>query len=126
MVELGTLPVTASRTVQDVLDNLKERAETGDSETETKITRFYANRGVVSPKVWFGNEAECPADQIYWEDLGSDLDHVVGEVIKYSHEMAGMREYEAFFRGAGAGATGPIGEAVRAEAIEPSTDGTNH
>ena len=119
MTALGTLPLTLTNTVQDILESLKERAAAGDKETEAKVTEFYATKGLVSPKAWFGEEKDCPEDQLYFADLGGDLDYVVSEIISYSHEMAGLKDYEKFFRESGTGAAGPNGETVWPEAIEP-------
>ena len=123
MTTLGTLPLATSSTVQDVLTQLQERAKQADSDTENRIVQFYATKGVVSPKIWFGKEEECPESQIYFEDLGSDLDYVVTEVINYSHEMVGLKQFAEFFRGAGTGDTGSDSEAVRPETIEPPPEG---
>ena len=121
---IGGLPLPISSTVQEVLGQLKEKTQAGDIETEDRITRFYVSKGIVEPKIWFDAGQDCPSDCIYYEDLGSDLDYLAGEIIQFSHEMAGLKEMEKFFRESGAGAPGPNGQAVWTEAIEPvaSTD----
>lgn len=119
MTQVGGLPLQASTTVQAVIDQLKEKSQSGDgADTEDKITRFYASKGVIEPKIWFDAEADCPADCLYYADLGGDLDHVVSEVINFSHEMTGLKDMENFFRGAGAGAPGPDGQTIQPAAIE--------
>lgn len=123
MLSLGGLPLPVAATVQEALKSLNERVQGGDTNTEDKITQFYAEKGVVEPKIWFGPEENCPDGQIFFEDLGSDLDYLVSEVIGYSHELAGAKEFEKFFRGSGAGAPGPDGEEVRAETVKAPPEG---
>lgn len=124
MASLGTLPMATTNSVQEVLASLREKTEGGDGETEAKITQFYASKGVIEPKLWFGAEQDCPEDSIYFEDLGGDLDYVVGEIIKFSHEMVGLAEFEKFFRGPGAGDPRLDVPEVRPAAEQPAADGS--
>jgi len=125
MIQIGGLPLPVATNVQEVMDKLREKTQAGDIETENKIVRFYISRGVVEPKIWFGDEKECPAEQLYYEDLGGDLDYVAGEIIGYSHEMAGLKDMENFFRGTGARAPGPNGQTIRTETLDPDPAGNS-
>lgn len=123
VVAMGTLPVTTTSSVQEVLASLSEKGANDNGETEDKISQFYASKGVIEPKLWFGAEQDCPEDSIYFEDLGGDFDYVVNEVIKFSHEMVGLAEFEKFFRRPGAGDPGLDVPEVRPAAEQPAADG---
>jgi len=119
---MGQVPMHLTKTVQEALNDLKEKAEQ-DPEAERQVTQFYLTRGVVAPKVWFGSDGECPEGQICAGDLGGDGEYLVGEIIHWSYELAGLADMERFFRGTGAGPPGPDGQEIRAEAVEPAADG---
>jgi len=121
MSEIGGLPLPMALAVQDVIADLQEKAKSGDAETEAKITKFYVTRGVIEPKIWFGNEIECPADQIYYLDLGSDLDALSAEIINYSNGVAVTDMEHFFFEQTRAGAPGLNGAEVRPETVEPTS-----
>ena len=106
--QLGGLPLAVNPTVQDIISQLEEKSKNNDTAAEDKVLRFYVERGVVMPKVWFGDDAICPEDQIYFGDLGSDLDILAGEIIAYSGAAA-LKNMDNFFREPGAGAGGPNG-----------------
>ena len=116
ILEIGGLPLPLSKEVQTVLQDLRDKAEKGDRQTEDRTTRFYISRGVVEPRIWFGPEGECPADQVYWEDLGGELDWLTVQIINYSQDvqLKTAQDMEKFFREPGAGAAGPDGEEVLA------------
>ena len=122
MSEIGGLALPTATAVQDLLVDLQEKAKTGDTQAEEKVLKFYVSKGTIEPRVWFGNEAECPADQIYYLDLGSDLDVLATEIINYSNGRA-IQTMESFFfqQQTGAGDPGPNGTPVRTETIEPTS-----
>jgi hypothetical protein len=117
--DLGGLALPMAEATQDVISQYMEKAKS-DPEAENKALRFYISKGTISPKVWFGEEAECPPDQIYHLDLGSDLDVLATEIMKYSYGMAMSQLENFFFQQAGTGDNGLDGTPVRPEAIEPS------
>jgi hypothetical protein len=120
VADLGMLPLATNGTVQDIIKGLSSKAEAGDVGTEERITRFYAERGVISPKIWFGDETACPDDQLFYLDLGSDLDLLVQEIIAYSNTP---QRLERLFREPVAADIGLNGAEVRSEAVEPVAEG---
>lgn len=121
MSEVGGLSLPTATAVQDLLSDMQEKAKAGDKHMEEKVLEFYVTKGTVEPKVWFGDEAQCPADQIYYLDLGADLDVLATEIINYSNGRAVQSMENFFFQGAGTGDLGLDGAAVRTEAIEPTS-----
>jgi len=119
MIEIGGLSLPTSQATQEAVADFMEKAKS-DPHAEDKALRFYISRGAVSPKVWFGNEGECPADQIYYENLGSDLDALAMEIMKYSYGMAINQLEHFFFQGTGSGNPGLDGAEIRPTTVEPT------
>lgn len=122
MSEIGGLALPTATAVQEMLMDLQEKAKSGDTQAEEKVLKFYVSKGSIEPKVWFGNEAECPPDQIYYLDLGSDLDMLATEIINYSNGKA-VQGMENFFfqQQTGTGDSRLDGTEIRPEAIEPTS-----
>lgn len=126
MVELGILPVEISDSVSEQLkkfaDSLKEKTQ-HDPGAEAKTLKFFLTKGVVSPKIWFGPESECPDDHILLDDLGSDADVLVGQIVNFSLEMPGLQSLGPFPEQPGAGDAGPGGETVLPETLPITPNG---
>ena len=122
MSEIGGLALPTATAVQDMLTDLQEKAKSGDTKAEENVLKFYVTKGTVAPKVWFGDDAECPPDQIYYLDLGSDLDVLATEIINYSNGRA-VQAMENFFfqQQTGTGDPRLDGAPIQPEAIEPTT-----
>ena len=86
MTEVGGFAVSSLDELQESVEKL--RAKSGDSVMEEKTTRFYLSRGVISPRVWFGDETECPEDQISYADISADVGSIVTEIAAYSTSVA--------------------------------------
>ncbi len=101
IVEMGGLPVGPTDSVGKQLENfgddLRKRFE--DPEEEMKTIRFFLSNGVVSPKIWIGNESECPDGQVPVDALGSDADWLSGKVAELSFGYEEVRSYDRFFPG---------------------------
>lgn len=126
---LGTLPNLVNLSVQEQLKRFEDhlKAKEHDPEWEEKSVRMLLERGIVSPKIWFDNESECPDDAICLADLGSDADYLAGEISIWSFQLAGLQKLDSFFRGSGAWAPGPGSEEIRAEAVEANRgNGVEH
>ena len=128
--EAGALPVIVSDSVaarlQEISDTLKSNSENNPA-LERRLSEFTLKNGVVKdaehPGIWFGEYGDCPSDEIALADLASDLGFLVGQICEFSFEMSGLKEMEKFFRGTGAGDSGPRGEEVRSEAVIPAPEG---
>jgi hypothetical protein len=119
MRALGGMALPMAEATQDAIAQFMEKAK-ADPEAEDKALRFYVSRGVIEPKVWFGEEAECPAGQIYHARLGSDLDVLATEIMKYSYGMAMAQLENFFFQQTGTGNPRLDGAEIRPEAVEPA------
>lgn len=126
MVELGLLPVEIAESVSEQLkkfaDSLKEKTQ-HDPEAENRSVKFFLTRGVVSPKIWFGPESECPEDHILLDDLGSDSDVLVGQIINFSLEMPGLQSLGRFPEEPRAGDAGPSGQTILPETLPIAPNG---
>ena len=117
--EVGSLPNLANPSIQAQLKQFAtDVSQKGDDpEFEQRMTRMLLEKGVVSPKIWFGDDEKCPEDGVCVADLGSDADYVAGQVATFSFDMPGLRSLDTFFRGPGAGVARSSGEEIRAEAV---------
>ena len=124
--QLGVLPIETLKEVSDQLaafrDSIAEKVKV-DPGLEERTMRFILETGVASPKIWFGEESECPDEQLCFADMGGDIDAVAKAIMDYSFDFRGLRDMEKFFRGAGAGDPGLAGSTVREEAVGVSADG---
>jgi len=118
--EVGGLGLAVSPSVQEVIAELTEKAKSGDTAAEEKVVKFYITKGVIEPKVWFGDDAQCPEDQIYYLDMASDLDALATEIINYSNGMAIQSLENFFFQQAGTGNPRLDGAEIQPEAVEPT------
>lgn len=120
LLEIGALPSVLLEPVNKQLEAFREKlSNPDDRESHDKIVRFYLDKGVVEPKVWFGEEKDCPDGAICINDLGGDRDYLVNQITEYSFDLRGLREFADFFRGTVAEPAGPDGTEIRTEAIEP-------
>lgn len=121
LLELGALPSVLLEPVAKQLEVFKEKVgDQSDQAAQQKLVKFYLTKGVVEPKVWFG-DGEQPADTVASDDLAGDTDYLVGQITQFSFDLAGLREFEEFFRRSVAEPSGHDGQAVRPEAIEPNS-----
>jgi hypothetical protein len=88
----GSLP-TPNSTIQDLMAQLESKS--GDPQLEEKTTKFYLSRGIVAPKIWFGDEAECPTDQIFHADVAADFGTLISEIISYSTLMTTVQQTDS-------------------------------
>ena len=127
LTDVGDLP---ARVLPAVMERLKETgADEPSAEAERKsladqrrVMESVLARGVVKPKIWFGDEGETPDGQIHHMDLGIWRWALMQEVIAFSSPE--VEQFAGFLRRAGAGVAGPDGQEVRPEALAPGPDGT--
>ena len=118
---IGILPVVIAQPVQERLKKLSEElksrqdAAADPNSPDEKATREYLLRhGVVEPKIWFGQSAECPDDALAYEDMGDDAVFVVGEICAFWNQW----QPDKFFPDAGTVAARPDGAEVRRETVQ--------
>lgn len=96
MQEFGNMPTGASTALTDGLrllaESLRSAAETKDVETQAKLEQFYLERGVVSPKVFFGPYDDCPEDMIHVDDLSDDKNLLINEIAEWSFGMSEIKK----------------------------------
>ena len=85
LVEIG-FAVSTLDELEKATEELKARSS--DAALEEKTTKFYLSHGVVSPRVWFGDEAECPPEQITYADIAADAGAIIGEIVSFSTSVA--------------------------------------
>ena len=124
MQEIGMLPSLTTESTEERLrklsDDLKAESK-ADPELERKSIRFFLERGVVSPKVWFGPEAKCPDNMVQCEDLAGDAVFLAAEISSFSFEMPGLKSMDKFFREPGSNHSGSGGEEIReAPLVDPA------
>ncbi len=128
MRDLGVLPVDTSKSVaQDLAqidgESLKRKSEEPDF--EDKSVRFFLTHGIISPKIWFGEEDECPDDQIPYLDLGADRWFLAEQIAEWSSSVGDLSSLEHFFFGDRPGDLRPSGEAVRKTANGTPANGND-
>ena len=128
MADVGNLP---GRVLPAVMAKLKEAGaeEPGPANAKVlteqrRMMELVLTSGVVAPKIWFGGEAATPEGHIYHADLGIWRWALVQEVVTFSSAAGEVEKFVRFFRGAGAGAAGPDGAALRQDAVGAGGDGT--
>lgn len=123
---LGILPLHVDADIATQLkqfgDDLKAKSE-ADPEVEDRASRFLLEYGVVSPKIWFGNDSDCPDDQICFADLGGDTEALVQHIIAFSYEFQALKDLSKFFRVDGAGDSGLSGTTLQQETIGTFSNG---
>jgi len=90
----GTLPAENSDTLQDQLRALGEKMNAAAQEKQSAedLTRFYLERGIASPKIFFGPYTECPEDQIHVDDLSDDVNGLVTAISTFSFDFTGFKK----------------------------------
>ena len=118
--KLGILPIVIAAPVAErmrkISDELKKRAD--DPEQERTMRRFLIETGVKKPKIWFGEESECPEGQLPASYAGDDIYWLATEVSNFAFDLAGLSG-DKFFRGGDSADPGPGGPEVRTEALVP-------
>lgn len=115
MAHLGMLPGDNSETLSEQLKSLGKRLDErgADPAQAPDLLRFYLERGVRSPKIFFGEYDECPDDQIHVDDLSDDAESLVRAISDYSFDFSGFKKkMDELLRESGAPAAGPGGEAL--------------
>ena len=123
---MGILPIQTNKDIAAQLaqfgDDLKTKSE-ADPQLEETATRFLLEYGVVSPKIWFGDEDKCPDDQVCAADLGGDTEALLHQIITFSYEFHALKDLDKFFRVDGAGDTGLSGTTLQQETIGNISNG---
>lgn len=120
--EFGMLPLYMSSDLQKQMEAFKEKVADDPAATE-RVVLLCLSKGVIKPRIWFGPDSECPDGQIHFDRIGDDADYLTATIIEFSFDMAGLKDFENFFRGAGTRSPGPDGEEIRPETVHPATDG---
>jgi hypothetical protein len=115
MAHLGMLPGDNSETLSDQLKSLGKKIEerSADPTGERDLTRFYLERGVRSPKIFFGDYDDCPDDQIHVDDLSDDAESLVRAISDYSFDFSGFKKkMDELLQKLKPASAGPGGEAL--------------
>ena len=119
--KLGVLPIIIATPVAErmkkISDELEKRAN--DPEQERTIRQFLIETGVKRPKIWFGEESECPEGQLPASYAGDDIYWLATEVSNFAFDLARLSG-DKFFRGRDSADPGPGGPEVRPETLVPS------
>lgn len=121
--ELGILPMVVAAPVEERLKKISgELSKKLDNpEEDSRARRFMLERGV-RPKIWFGEEADCPTGQIPASIIGDDFYWLANEVAEFAFDLDGLKG-DKFFRGGVPADPGPSGPEVQPEAVQPVGDG---
>ena len=115
--ELGLLPLIVAAPVEERLakisGELKKKLD--NPEEDSKARRFLLERGV-RPKIWFGEESECPAGQLPASCAGDDIYWLANEITEFAFDLDGLKG-DKFFRGGEPADPGPGGPEVRSETV---------
>ena len=121
--ELGILPLIVAAPVEERLakisGELKKKLDNSDE--DAKARRFLIERGV-RPRIWFGDESECPAGQLPASYAGDDIYWLANEITEFAFNLDGLKG-DKFFRGGDSADPGPSGQEVRAETVKSVGDG---
>ncbi len=119
IVEMGGLPVGPTDSVATQLEKFGEqlRKRFEDPDEEMATIKFFLANGVISPKVWTGDESECPEGQVPVDALGSDADWLSGKVAELSFGYEELRSYDRFFPGGKPDHSGLDSEKVRDDPV---------
>lgn len=117
----SVLPTVIARLKEAGTDEPSAEAERKSLADQRHMMEAVLARGVVKPRIWFGDEGETPDGQIHHADLGIWRWALMQEVIAFSSPEVEL--FSRFLRRAGAGIAGPDGQEVRPEALAPGPDG---
>jgi hypothetical protein len=112
----GTLPAENSDTLTAQLRLLGEKLNAAAQEKKSAedLMRFYLERGVMSPKIFFGPYDECPEDKIHVDDLSDDANALVNIISEFSFDFTGFKKkMEDLLQLQQSALAGPGGEAVQ-------------
>ena len=115
--ELGILPIVVAAPVEDRLKAISGELQKklDNPKDDAKARQFLLERGV-RPKIWFGEEADCPAGQLPASFAGDDLYWLANEVTEFAFDVAGLKG-DKFFRGGDPADPGPGGPEVLPETV---------
>lgn len=120
--EIGELPLSI---LPQVSKELSEGGEQTEVRAETRKTvRFFLEHAVVSPKVWFGPDEECPEGQVIAADLGIEKWILMAAIVEYSDMVGSMEKMSFFFRGIRTTLPGYDSETVRDNPVGANADGS--
>lgn len=121
--ELGILPMVIATPVEERLAKISAELEKklDNPDDDARARRFMLERGV-RPKIWFGEEAECPTGQLPASIIGDDLYWLANEVTEFAFDVAGLKGNK-FFRGGVPATPGPGGPEVQPETVAVVGDG---
>ena len=121
--ELGILPVILAAPVEERLSKISGELnkKLSNPEDDAKARRFLIEKGV-RPRIWFGDEADCPPGQLPASCAGDDLYFLANEVTEFAFDLAGLKG-DKFFRGGDPADPGPGGPEVRPEAVVAAANG---
>ena len=121
--ELGILPMVIAAPVEERLKKISGELEKklSDPKEDEKGRRFLIERGV-RPKIWFGEESECPQGQLPASYAGDDIYWLANQVTEFAFDLDGLRG-DKFFRGRDPVDPGPNGPEVQPKTVNPIGDG---
>ena len=121
--ELGLLPLIVAAPVEERLAKISGelRKKLDNPDEDSKARRFLLERGV-RPRIWFGEESECPAGQLPASCAGDDIYWLANEITEFAFDLDGLKG-DKFFRGGEPADPGPGGPEVRPEAVVAPANG---
>ncbi len=120
---LGLLPLILAtpvgEEVKKISGALTEKLD--NPEDSKRAERFLLERGVVQPKIWFG-DGECPEYQLPYDCMADDRYWLATQITNFAFGVGDFK-IDKFFRGTDPGDPGPSGPEVRAEAVNVDAPG---
>ena len=90
--DMGVLPVATADPVKDELkssmDQLAEIEKEDPEGFTNRAVTFYLSKGVIFPKIFFGDSDDCPEEEIALEDLGNDANFLVEHITNFSTKLS--------------------------------------
>ena len=90
--DMGVIPLGTADSVREELDKgldrLGEVEKLDPDGFSDKAVNFYLGKGVLSPKIFFGDSDSCPEEEIALEDLGNDINFLVENITNYSTKLS--------------------------------------